>query len=120
MSCLRSLVNSLKYTYLFSALTKAMNNRDRKRLEYLLDSVSNNDFSSKMSVEIAAAKRLLEYLNRLERLKRLRQQRVDVMNLDAPTMAEIRSYLKPPVPVFLVIVATCIILGEDSEDLQVG
>lgn len=81
--------------------------------------VENSPYRKQLAVQMMAAKRLLEYLCYLERLKKLAQARSDILNLDHMTIAEIKSYSHPPVPVHLVMLATCVLMGEDEDYMQV-
>ncbi len=96
-----------------------MSKRDATQLDRAINFVENSPYRKNLSVQIIAAKRLLEYLWRLEQLKNLARARLDILNMDQMTIAEIKSYTNPPVPVHLVMLGTCILIGEDEHTMQV-
>lgn len=55
----------------------------------------------------------------LVHLKRLRRLRAAVLEMDSQTIAELRSYTKPPLAVHGVMLATYILLGVKEKELQV-
>ena len=97
-----------------------MASRDSARLTRVMEYIDEKGYSKELAMQIMAARRLLDYLRRLDRLRRIDRARSDILNLDVMTIAEIKSYSHPPVPVHLVMLATCILLGEDEDTMQVS
>ena len=56
----------------------------------------------------------------LFKLRRIEKLRHDILNLDSKTIAEIKSYSKPPDAVHFVMCATFLLLGESDKNLRVS
>lgn len=87
--------------------------RTLESLEKAIDVVKKNGFEAYMPQEMAAANKMLLSLKRLKRLKD------EILNLKQSTVAEIRSYSKPPAQVHKVMIATYILLGNKESELKV-
>ncbi|KAJ8034092.1 hypothetical protein HOLleu_24518 [Holothuria leucospilota] len=93
-------------------LVKAMEIRTLESLEKAIDVVKKNGFEPYMPQEMAAANKMLLSLKRLKRL------RDEILNLKQSTVAEIRSYSKPPPQVHKVMTATYMLLGNKESELK--
>ncbi|PIK57548.1 putative trichohyalin isoform X2 [Apostichopus japonicus] len=93
-------------------LVKSMEIRTLESLEKAIDVVKKNGFEAYMPQEMAAANKMLLSLKRLKRLKD------EILNLKQSTVAEIRSYSKPPAQVHKVMIATYILLGNKESELK--
>jgi hypothetical protein len=56
----------------------------------------------------------------LSHLRKLRRFRSAVLEMDSKTISELRSYLKPPLPVHGVMMATYVLLGVDQKEIKVS
>ena len=99
---------------LLTELTQAMSKRHLRRLERAINAAVDAGLEEKLGLQMKMARRILEQLRRIERLRH------DILALDQKTIAEIKSYSKPPEPVYRVMKATFVLLGEDVETLEVG
>ena len=95
-------------------LRKAIKSRKLKELE---DQVA---FARKNGFEISLAPELIEANDLIIRLRRLERIRAEILELKQSTVAEIRSYQKPPVQVHEVMTATFLILGHSEKETRVS
>ena len=96
-----------------SDLISAMEKRKLEDLEKAIDFVKKNGFEAAMPEEMVKANKMLLSLKRLKRLKD------EILNLKQSTVAEIRSYSKPPKAVHRVMIGTYLLLGNKEKSLQV-
>ena len=90
-----------------------MEKRKLEDLEKAIDFVKKNGFEAAMPEEMVKANKMLLSLKRLKRLKD------EILNLKQSTVAEIRSYSKPPKAVHRVMIGTYLLLGIKEKSLQV-
>ncbi|XP_072016669.1 uncharacterized protein [Amphiura filiformis] len=93
-------------------LVAAMEKRKLEDLEKAIDFVKKNGFEAAMPEEMVKANKMLLSLKRLKRLKD------EILNLKQSTVAEIRSYSKPPKAVHRVMIGTYLLLGNKEKTLQ--
>ena len=86
-------------------LNKAMTSRQLKQLESAINMVKRSGFEVQLAKELIEANKVLLQLRRLERI------RAEILELKQSTVAEIRSYQKPPPIVHKVMTGTFLILG---------
>jgi len=91
-----------------------MRSRKLTALEKAIAAAEKAGMEKRLGMQLAMARRILEQLRRIEKLRNA------VMNLDQPTIAEIKSYSSPPVAVNHVMTATFLLLGESEKKMQVG
>lgn len=94
-------------------LKKAMSQRELKALEKAIAYVKKHGFEMELSHELLEANRILLQLRRLERI------RAEILELKQSTVAEIRSYQKPPEIVHVVMTGTFLILGHKEKETKV-
>jgi len=90
-----------------------MRSRKMPALEKAIAAAEKAGMEKRLGVQLAMARRILEQLKRIEKLRNA------VMNLDQPTIAEIKSYSSPPVAVNHVMTAMFLLLGESEKRMQV-
>ena len=90
-----------------------MDERELKKLEAAVNYVKRNGFEAQMASDLIEANKLLLRLRRLERI------RAEILELKQSTVAEIRSYQKPPPVVVHVMTAVFIILAHKEKELKV-
>ncbi|KAK2162247.1 hypothetical protein LSH36_101g03021 [Paralvinella palmiformis] len=93
-------------------LVNAINNRQLKPLEHAISYVKHNGFELQLHKELIEANKVLLHLRRLERI------RAEILELKQSTVAEIRSYQKPPPVVHVVMTATFLILGHREKETK--
>ena len=96
-----------------AGLKKAMTLRKLPELEKAINFVKHNSFQPQLHEELKAAQLILIQLRRLERI------RAEILELKQSTVAEIRSYSKPPVVVHTVMTATFLLLGHKERETKV-
>ncbi|XP_066264985.1 caldesmon-like [Branchiostoma lanceolatum] len=94
------------------ALVEAMKKRKLSDLEKAVTAVKKGGFEVDMPEEMIQANKLMIRLKRLERLRQ------EVQNLKQSTVAEIRSYSKPPAAVHQVMIATYLLLGNPEKETK--
>ncbi|XP_074641536.1 uncharacterized protein LOC141899249 isoform X2 [Tubulanus polymorphus] len=94
-------------------LLSAMDRRVLQDLEKAVDNVKKNGFEPALTNEMIEANKLLLQLRRLERI------RAEILELKQTTVAEIRSYQKPPVAVHTVMIGTFFLLGHKEKETKV-
>ncbi|XP_035664862.1 trichohyalin-like isoform X2 [Branchiostoma floridae] len=94
------------------ALVDAMKKRKLPDLEKAVTAVKKGGFEVDMPEEMIQANKLMVRLKRLERLRQ------EVQNLKQSTVAEIRSYSKPPAAVHQVMIATYLLLGNPEKETK--
>ena len=95
-------------------LLKAMEHRNLEELEKAIDFVKKNSLEGHKPQEMVRANKMLLSLKRLKRLKD------EILNLKQSTVAEIRSYNKPPRAVHMVMIGTYLLLGNKETTLKVS
>ena len=90
-----------------------MSKRNITALEATIKLADDGDFERQLGLQLGMAKRLLEQLRRIEKLRH------EIMKMDARTVAEIKSYTKPPPAVQRVMASTLRLLGESENNLRV-
>ena len=90
-----------------------MDKRSLEDLEKAINFVKKHGYEAHMPEEMIKANKMLLSLKRLKRL------RDEILNLKQSTVAEIRSYSKPPDQVHKVMIATYLLLGLKEKELQV-
>ncbi|XP_072170392.1 uncharacterized protein [Diadema setosum] len=93
-------------------LMKAMDKRNLEELEKAINFVKKHGYEAHMPQEMIQANKMLLSLKRLKRL------RDEILNLKQSTVAEIRSYSKPPPQVHKVMISTYLLLGNKEKQLQ--
>lgn len=91
-----------------------MDRRDVKAILTAIHELENMNFSSRLAEELAAAKKLLKSLERIEALKEA------VLKMDQKTMLELKNYSKPPKMVHQVMRASLLLLGYDETSTVVS
>ncbi|CAH1250897.1 Hypp8934 [Branchiostoma lanceolatum] len=94
------------------ALVDTMKKRKLSDLEKAVTAVKKGGFEVDMPEEMIQANKLMIRLKRLERLRQ------EVQNLKQSTVAEIRSYSKPPAAVHQVMIATYLLLGNPEKETK--
>ncbi len=95
-------------------LANAMNKRQVKVLEDAINYVKRNGFEVPLAKELIEANKVMLQLRRLERI------RAEILELKQSTVAEIRSYQKPPPIVHQVMTATFLVLGHKEKETKVS
>ncbi|XP_060062785.1 hillarin-like [Ylistrum balloti] len=93
-------------------LKEAMESKDLEKLDTAMHNLSETSLKKELGslLEDAEVMRI-----RLRKLKRLRKA---VLEMDAKSISEIRSYPKPPAAVHAVMAATFLLLGSKEADLR--
>ena len=91
-----------------------MTTRQLADLEAAVASVRRAGLEPQLHHELLAAHAVLSQLRRLERI------RAEILELKQATVAEIRSYQKPPAVVHVVMTATFLLLGHHEKETKVG
>lgn len=99
---------------LFIELLGAIACRSIDRLEKALKGVSDAKMDKDVSGNVVKGEKLLSHLRKLKRF------RSAVLEMDSKTISELRSYLKPPIPVHGVMMATYVLLGVDEKEIKVS
>lgn len=94
-------------------LRKAMSRREIEELEKAIDIIKKNGLEVQLARELRDAN---EILHRLRKIQRIRSE---ILELKQSTVAEIRSYQKPPPVVHTVMTATFLILGHAEKETKV-
>ena len=103
----------LKKYDLIPGLAKAMEARNLKELEKAVSFAKRGGFELVLSHELVDAHKLIIQLRRLERI------RAEILELKQSTVAEIRSYQKPPEIVHHVMTATFLLLDHKEKETVV-
>lgn len=82
-------------------------------LEKAVGDAERAGLQKKLGIQLDMARRVIDRLQHLEGVRHA------IMNLDQRTTAEIKSYVKPPPAVHLVMKATFLMLGVPEENLKV-
>ena len=90
-----------------------MTGRQIQALEKAITYVKHNGFEMQLSHELIEANKILLQLRRLERI------RAEILELKQSTVAEIRSYQKPPPVVHVVMTGTFLLLGHKEKETKV-
>ncbi|KAL8571462.1 hypothetical protein ACOMHN_051168 [Nucella lapillus] len=93
-------------------LHKAMTKREIAELERAMAVVRKHGFDADLAQEMMAAGKLLGRLRRLERIRH------EILELKQSTVAEIRSYTKPPPIVHTVMTAVFLLLGHAEKETK--
>ncbi|XP_067679332.1 trichohyalin-like [Haliotis asinina] len=93
-------------------LKRAMTKREIEELEQAMSFVKKNGFEAQLAGDMQEANQLLSRLKRLERIRH------EILELKQSTVAEIRSYSKPPLVVHTVMTVTLLILGHKEKDTK--
>lgn len=96
-----------------AALTQAMTKRDLTSLERALAAAEASKLSRKLNLQMQMARQIIEQLRRIEKLRH------EIMNLDQKTIAELKSYSKPPEVVHQVMAGCFLLLGSSGKALKV-
>ena len=91
-----------------------MSKRDLQRLEKAVDAAEKEGFEKKLGLQMKMARKVMEQLRRIEKLRHA------ILDLDQKTIAEIKSYSKPPDGVHQVMQATFLLLGNSEKEVKVG
>ncbi len=91
-----------------------MQMRHLEKLEESIQEVEENGLARKLGLKLAMARKILERLRRIEKLRHV------LRHLDQQIIAEIKSYSNPPEQVHQVMKATFVILGEEELKLNVS
>ena len=87
--------------------------RKLPELEKAINYVKHNGFEDQLHDEMREAQLIMLQLRRLERI------RAEILELKQSTVAEIRSYSKPPPVVHTVMTATFLLLGHKEKETRV-
>ena len=98
----------------FLGLLSAMDRRHLKDLEKAVANAKRSGFELVLSNELIEAHKLIIQLRRLERI------RAEILELKQSTVAEIRSYQKPPPIVHQVMTATFLLLKHHENETAVS
>ncbi len=102
------------YHVLQTDINDAIENHDIEKLEKAIRTAEEAGLDEQLSVR-------LELVNSfLAQLQRLRKLRHPILELNQATIAEIKSYSKPPEVVHKVMKATFIVLGDNKDSLMVN
>ena len=82
-------------------------------LEKAINFIKKHGFELQFAAELIEANKLLLQLRRLERI------RAEILELKQSTVAEIRSYQKPPTVVHIVMTATFLLLRHKEREMKV-
>ncbi|XP_060583766.1 trichohyalin-like isoform X2 [Ruditapes philippinarum] len=93
-------------------LRKAMSRREIEELEKAINIIKKN------GLEIQLARELRDAYEILTRLRKIQRIRSEILELKQSTVAEIRSYQKPPPVVHTVMTATFLILGHQEKETK--
>lgn len=103
----------IKVLLCHTGLQRAMVARQLPQLEKSIQFVKHNGFEVTLSRELIEANKILQQLRRLERI------RAEILELKQSTVAEIRSYQKPPKIVHTVMTSTFLLLGHRERETKV-
>lgn len=106
----------MRYVYLkcFAALKDAINRRNHDLLTKAIDQAEISDHAQKLGNLIAQAKQLRDNIAPTNKFMHA------VLEMKQSTISELTSYPKPPEPVYDILKATAILLGEDPRDCAVS
>ncbi|KAL5015776.1 hypothetical protein ScPMuIL_005365 [Solemya velum] len=93
-------------------LVRAMSKREIEELENAIATVKKHGMEVTLADELIQANHLLNRLHRLERIKH------EILELKQSTVAEIRSYQKPPPVVHTIMTATFLLLGYKEKETK--
>ncbi|XP_076462524.1 uncharacterized protein LOC143294889 [Babylonia areolata] len=93
-------------------LHKAMTKREIEDLEKAMTFIKKHGFEAELAQEMMTAGKLLGRLRRLERIRH------EILELKQSTVAEIRSYTKPPPIVHTVMTAVFLLLGHAEKETK--
>ncbi|XP_077982721.1 uncharacterized protein LOC144437614 [Glandiceps talaboti] len=88
---------------------------ERRHLEDLDKAI---EYVKKKGFDVHLPHRMIEANKMLLRLKRLKRLRDEIMNLKQSTVAEIRSYQKPPKVVHQIMIGTYLLLGVGEKETK--
>ncbi len=89
-----------------------MTSRQLQQLERAINYVKVHGFEYLLEKELLEANKILLQLRRLERI------RAEILELKQSTVAEIRSYQKPPEQVHIVMTGTFLLLGNREKETK--
>ena len=90
-----------------------MATRNLAKLEKAVDTAEKKGFKKKLGLQFKMAVQVRDHLRHLEKLRHA------ILDLDQKTIAEIKSYSKPPEGIHKVMVATFLLLGNTEKELKV-
>lgn len=90
-----------------------MTRRQLAELEKAINFIKKHGFDYLLTQELIEAHKILLQLRRLERI------RAEILELKQSTVAEIRSYQKPPTVVHTVMTGTFLVLGHKEKETKV-
>ncbi|XP_053393943.1 trichohyalin-like isoform X1 [Mercenaria mercenaria] len=93
-------------------LRKAMSRREIEELEKAINVIKKNGLEVQLARELRDANEILARLRKIQRI------RSEILELKQSTVAEIRSYQKPPPVVHTVMTATFLILGHQEKETK--
>lgn len=88
----------------------AIREKDSIKLKAALKKVEKSKCEDRVAREVAVAKQLLERIRKLQKLLHA------ILDMEQSTIAEMRSYAKPPAIVKRVMMATLLLLGHFEEE----
>src|SRR6218665_1646703 len=97
----------------FPDLTEAMRKRKLPNLNHAILAAEKSQLGRRLKIALQMAHRIRDQLRRLDRLRHA------ILDMDSRTIAEIKSYHKPPLAVFCVLAATYQLLGEEDKNIKV-
>ena len=90
-----------------------MSARELKPLLEAIAAAEKEGFEKQLGLQLEMARRMVQQLERLAALNKA------VLDLNQKTIAELKSYSKPPAGVHQVMMATLMVLGENQAALKV-
>ena len=91
-----------------------MSRREIEELEKAINIIKKNGLEVQLARELRDANEILARLRKIQRI------RSEILELKQSTVAEIRSYQKPPPVVHTVMTATFLILGHQEKETKVS
>ena len=98
---------------LFSEMTGAIRIRKPEIIEKCIEEANEANFDHHLDMQIMLAKKILKRVKEIERLTK------PLLKMNQNMVTEIKKYQTPPEGVHHVLLATCILLGDDPNQLQV-
>jgi len=103
----------LKALHIESDLQRAVDARDLDELRRLLKIIERDKLEPEIDPALLARAKFL-----VERVDKLKEALKSILGMNASTVAELKSYQKPPYPVHEIMIATLMIVGVKEKDLK--
>lgn len=95
-------------------MNTALSTTDIEALNRIIETIEKRKLESRLEPELAKAREATCTESHLTKVKRA------VLNMEAKTMTEIRSYNRPPQAVYDVMRAALLLLGEREDKVEVS